>query len=277
MSNRMPDEQSKQFLKQLESVAVSSGCDSYDVFVDFLEVSVLCIQQPFEFDTDKFNTREAEVQKIFAKYHRGDAKRSMEAFGAMLACVVMALENHTADFLGRTYMLAEFSNADRGQFFTPECIASVMAKMTMFDGVAGIIEEKGYVTINDPACGGGVTLISAVAMLQETGYNINRQVCVYAQDIDQKCANMTYIQLALLGVPAMVITGDTIRMECRRKAVTPMWSMMGFGYKEDRRMREADMPKPEPQPVFTVVDCDAKPAEATVMECYSKITQLELF
>jgi len=273
----MSDTLRKEFLKMLGTVACKSGRDSYDVFVDFLEVGALAIQQPFTFDKEVFAAREAEVVKLFKKYHDGDGAATMKVFGDMLACVVMALEERTADFLGQAYMMAEFGNKDRGQFFTPDCIAQAMAKMTLHDGMDGIVQERGYITINDPACGGGVMLVAACAHMKELGYNINRQVCIYAQDIDSKCANMTYIQLSLLGVPAMVITGDTIRMECRRKAVTPMWSMMGFNYKEDRRMREADTPKPEPQPVFTVVDCDAKPSEATVTECYSKITQLELF
>lgn len=267
----------KEFLKMLQSVAVKSGRDNYDVFVDFLEAGALALQQPFTFDKTVFAEREAEIVKLFRKYHDGDWTATMNAFGAMLGCVTMALEDRTADFLGQTYMMAEFSNSDRGQFFTPDCIAQALAKMTLHDGMDAIIQERGYITINDPACGGGVMLVAACAHMKELGYNINRKVCIYAQDIDSKCANMTYIQLAMLGVPAMVITGDTIRMECRRKAVTPMWSMMGFEYKENRRMREAYAPKPEPQPVFTVVDCDAKPAEATVTECYSKITQLELF
>ena len=143
--------------------------------------------------------------------------------------------------------------------------------------MAGIIEEKGYVTINDPACGGGVMLVAACAHMKELGYNINRQVCIYAQDIDSKCANMTYIQLALLGVPAVVVTGNTLPMEARRTVVTPMWHVYGFGFKEARRMREAVEPKQEHQSVMTIVDCNANPPKEAVAECYSRIEQLELF
>jgi type I restriction-modification system DNA methylase subunit len=273
----MSDDLRKEFLKMLGTVACKSGCDSYDVFVDFLEVGALAIQQPFTFNSEVFASREAEVVKILKKYHDGDATATMKAFGQMLGCVTMALEERVADFLGQTYMMAEFGNNDRGQFFTPDCIAQVMAKMTLHDGMDAIIKDRGYITISDPACGGGVTLIASVAHMKELGYNINKQVCIYAQDIDGKCANMTFIQLALLGVPAVVATGNTLTMEIRRQAFTPMWSMYGFSTKEDRRMREAADPKPEPSPAFTVIDCDAKPTEKAVKECYTSIQQLELF
>ena len=36
-----------------------------------------------------------------------------------------------------------------------------------------------------------------------------------ANDIDDKCAKMAYIQCTLLDIPAVIYTGDTLKMELR--------------------------------------------------------------
>lgn len=76
------------------------------------------------------------------------------------------------------------------------------------------IEKEGYITINDPCCGAGATLIAGVhaakKRLEKADYNYQNHVFVVAQDIDMTVALMCYIQLSLIGVAGYVKVGNSL-------------------------------------------------------------------
>jgi hypothetical protein len=78
------------------------------------------------------------------------------------------------------------------------------------DGKEKQLKEKGYVRVNDPACGAGVMLIAFANAAKRHGINYQKQVLFVAQDIDRTAAMMCYIQLSLLGCPATVVIGDSL-------------------------------------------------------------------
>lgn len=47
------------------------------------------------------------------------------------------------------------------------------------------IEEKGWVSINDPACGAGATLVAMANTLKEHNVNYQNHALFVAQDIDR--------------------------------------------------------------------------------------------
>lgn len=53
-------------------------------------------------------------------------------------------------------------------------------------------------------------LIAFANVAREHKLNYQRDVLFVAQDIDQTAALMCYIQLSLLGCPAVVIVGDSL-------------------------------------------------------------------
>ena len=53
-------------------------------------------------------------------------------------------------------------------------------------------------------------IIAALDLLRERGVDYQRKVRVVAQDLDWKGVYMTYLQLSLLGVNAVVVQGDTL-------------------------------------------------------------------
>lgn len=99
------------------------------------------------------------------------------------------------------------------QFFTPYHVCKLMAAVTM-DNVVDEVKEKGYISINDPACGAGATLIAGVnearKKLEKANINFQNHVLVVAQDIDFTVAMMCYIQLSLLGVAGYIKVGNSL-------------------------------------------------------------------
>lgn len=155
--------------------------------------------------------REKEYIRIAKKYNEKERTRIIPQ---MFTLMVLEIErNPDQDFLGKMYMELEISNKNTGQFFTPYSVCQLMSDITIDkDGLRKAVKEKGYVSINDCACGAGATLIAAVSTCRKLFNRLNYQNHVYfvAQDIDITVANMCYIQLSLLGVAAIVKVGSTI-------------------------------------------------------------------
>lgn len=179
----------------------------WEVWQDFVTMYACAISNAV--DKSHFEKREELYLKRIQKY----SKKEQELFPQLAAEVVLALEkNPEQDFLGKIFMELNLSNDSGGQFFTPYNVCRMMAEMTVGDVVAHV-EKHGYITINDPACGAGATLIAAVHAaakpLSEAGFNWQNHVLVTAQDIDYTVALMCYIQLSLLGTAAYIKIGNT--------------------------------------------------------------------
>lgn len=178
----------------------------FSVFSDFLEMSAIAISN----SVDMINrpSREKRHLEIIKRYE----KEELEIFPKILDELIDELEENPSDVLGSIYMQLELSNSWQGQFFTPMSISHLMAEL-MIPGFEKKIEEKGYISINDPAVGGGATIIGLANALKNKGYNYQKVMRVVAQDIDIKSVHMCYVQLSLLGINAVVIRGNTLTLK----------------------------------------------------------------
>lgn len=135
---------------------------------------------------------------------------SVEAPAKILSIIVMALENEPEqDFLGKMYMGLNLGNHWKGQFFTPYSVCRMMSEIAIGDADRQI-EERGYISICDPACGAGATLIAAANTLKSSRYNFQSHVLFAGQDVDRVVSQMCYIQLSLLGCAGYICVGNTI-------------------------------------------------------------------
>ena len=181
---------------------------SWDVWRDFIVMYACALSNPV--DKQHYDEREALYLRTIKKYN----KQEQPLFSELAAHTVMALEeNPEQDFLGSIFMSLNLGNQHNGQFFTPYHVRELMAEVSMQDSVLKI-EKEGYITINDPCCGAGATLIAGVhaakKRLEKAGYNYQNHVFVVAQDIDMTVALMCYIQLSLLGVAGYVKVGNSL-------------------------------------------------------------------
>lgn len=87
-------------------------------------------------------------------------------------------------------------------------------KQEQMDDTVKKVEQDGYISINDPCCGAGATLIAGIhaarKQLEKANLNHQNHLLVVAQDIDETVALMCYIQLSLLGVAGYVKVGNSL-------------------------------------------------------------------
>lgn len=105
------------------------------------------------------------------------------------------------DALGMVYeamFQSKFKASTSGQFFTPDCLCSLMARITETDGGA----------VNDPACGSGRTFLGY--RCQELSKGRYYTEC-HGQDIDPVSCKMCALNLMVYGCGGSVTQMDTLK------------------------------------------------------------------
>lgn len=202
----------------------------WDVFADFCEMAACSISNAV--DLRNRAEREARYMRIIGKY----SKAEQALFPEMLAALVDRMEAGPDDVLGKLFSELELHNAARGQFFTPYSVCQLMARMQIGDPAAlrSMIERRGFITVSEPACGAGAMMIAFAEAMLEAGVNPQQHMHATCQDIDSRGVHMCYLHLSLMHIPAVVVLGNTLAVECREAWYTPAHIMGGWTYKLKR-------------------------------------------
>ena len=160
--------------------------------------------------------REERYQRIINKYDPKERELMTEIFGKIYALLSSVVYDNGVfrDYLGDLFMRCNQGNKNTGQFFTPYHISQFMAKAVIGTEVIEKVEKKGVLTLCDPCCGGGGMMIAALDVLKnDYGINYTQKCFIECSDIDIRCVHMTYLQLSLAGVPAIVKHQNSLTRE----------------------------------------------------------------
>ena len=202
---RLRGECQKNIVKSLDGLC--GRYSRWEVWQDFIIMSAISIANVL--GGPHKEAREREYMNHASRY----SSKELEVFAQMLAEVAMEMEREPdQDLLGELFMALGLSNEWKGQFFTPYSVCRAMSGMTYGDDLKARIEQRGWVAVNDPACGAGALLIAFANECRRPGNDINFQTSVLfvAQDIDFLAGMMCYIQLSLMGCPGYVVIDDSI-------------------------------------------------------------------
>ncbi len=164
-----------------------------DSFRDFLSLAMSALSK----DEDTY-------QEVLERYRTSDKKadtaedhfaKALDAFFEETA------RDSSIDHLGRAYESSGLSNANTGQFFTPESLSDLCTELTLpdFDGSKPM-------SVSDPCCGSGRMLISTMRRLHVDS-------CFYAIDVDRMCVDMCALNLLVRNANAYIVHGNTLSLE----------------------------------------------------------------
>lgn len=252
----------KEFVSLLNQFS-GYGYSRFNVFSDFLHLAAIsiansCAEYNLVNKPETILEREETYKRIIAKYK----PELHDVFAKMLAAITMELTTypprHLTDVLGEIFHALDFQDEWKAQCFTPQGLSDLMGRIQFNDAakVQSLIEAKGYVTVNDSACGGGALYLGAANGLQALGFNPQKQMLVVGNDLDERCVHMSFIQLSLYGIPAIILRQNTLTLEIFDEPwITPMFILDGWIFKarkffKDEPQVEVEPVKPTPPPVI---------------------------
>ena len=209
-------------VKDIEKAAYA--VDTSKFVSDLFECGAIAISNAV--DLAQKDKREERYLQIIRSYKPDQQKKLTEIFAKVYALLASVVYDNGKfnDNLGEIFMRCNLGNKNAGQFFTPYHISELMARVTIDET---LVKEKtaddGILAINDPCCGGGGMIMAALEVLHDLGVNYARNCFIEANDVDLRCVHMTYLQLALAGVPAIVRHQNTLTREYWSVWYTPAY------------------------------------------------------
>ena len=181
---------------------MSGGYSEYEVFTDWVLCCAVSIQNACCMIEDrKWKEREEEYLSVYRKYRKNH-------FSEMTAFLAEELGENISDVLGAIYMAGGMGSKLTGQFFTPFHLSDMTAHLAF--------DPKDYdgseILMNEPSIGGGGMVIAMAKVLKENGIDYQKKLKVVGQDIDLKAVHMSYVQLSLLGIDAVIHQENTLQM-----------------------------------------------------------------
>ncbi len=229
------------FIKRI--VALDREKSPYDKFRDFCEMAFCACAKLTAPTHERAQELEDRYMQIVGTYRDKDTVRT---YPELLALAGSAIRQG-CDFLGSAATQMEVLNAQVGQFFTPYDVARMLAMMSLQDAGA-IIGQNGFLTLQEPASGAGGMVLAAADTLAQQGFDPGLHMLVNAIDLSPLCFHMTFLQLSLRGIPALVEHGNTLSGERFARAWTP--ATTAFYLHHGRLFPEATRDSPAEAPVM---------------------------
>ncbi len=239
MDQKYLNEHEKEFLKIIRGF---SRHDTTTVFHDFVQMLALNIRQALE----PKNRR--EFQKRFRSYD-DKYKHELKDLHRMYMSLILAMEKYAltkeyVDVMGHLMQALEIKSKDKGQFSTPDEIGESMSRILISkEEILETVDKYGYFYIGEPCCGAGGLILSAIRQMVNEGINPCKNLLVYAMDIDLNCACITYIQLSLYGIPAIVEHGNALSQEIWGRWYTPVYIIDGWDFRVRMRKKQEENEK----------------------------------
>ncbi len=205
-------EKTAEIVKLLRANSGATGIRA--VFTDFCALSAIALRN--QADPVGFQSREDEYEQLRARY----TTEQMSRFAEVLGLVAIELTTEPRDVLGDVFMRLEAGDRGMGQFFTPYPVSLLIASVSLADALQ-LLETRPFITLSEPSCGAGGMVIAATQVLEQHGIDYRRRLHVTADDISPLAVHMTYVQLSILGVAALVNRRNTLSMELFEVWPTP--------------------------------------------------------
>ena len=192
----------EEFIKEIEKL--SGRYSPLQVFQDACRMMALAIHSALLcFDPAAKERAEREYYELVEKH----GKENEAAFAQLFSAVAQKLEVTRTDFLGGVMESMGANNKHTAQFLTPVDVSRMMGRMTFERAEKPVPGE--IVKLSDPCCGAGVLLIEGANAFIDAG---GRQgdILIRAEDLDYNAFNIAFVQLSLLGFPAIVTRMDSL-------------------------------------------------------------------
>jgi type I restriction-modification system DNA methylase subunit len=258
-----PPQTTRDYLTTLERAIrqLSYSQHLFTTFRHFVELSAIAFSNVA--DPINKDAREAQYLAIVKQYTPEVFQKFPELLGMLVAC----LEQESSDVLGVLYHRLELHNEQSGQFFTPYPVCQAMANMLVHDA-KHLVEEQEFIRAHEPCVGSGAMVIALAQALKEEGINYQQHLHVTAIDIDLLAVHMAYVHCTLLHIPAIIVHGDTLRLQTYSVWRTFAHVMGFWDAKLARDPRRLPLPAPTPSQELPTLPPEPLPPVGTQLTLF---------
>lgn len=197
-------------------------------YEDFVEL--FAIQISNKVDPVHYQEREGRAAAIKERYS-ADELKEMNRYQAIFTDILkrqVELGTYPNICSILSYELGNFTQSEEP---TPDDVSELLnaialgarkSKSTKND-MQHIINEKGFFTIADDTAGTGSLIIATAKEANKHGINYCTKMVALCVEKKSTLLHQCYIQLALYGIPAVVIHGDSLVVEEYTRWYTPMY------------------------------------------------------
>lgn len=199
----------------IRSMGYTQGLNT--VFTTFLEITATALACA----TNHIN--KAKREERYAALTENMTPEILNQYAELEIQLFQAIQSYKddpIDILGAVYHELNLNNEWNGQFFTPDNISRLMAEIVDVGNREGNTSDE-PILINEPTCGSGTMVIASAWSMLRKGIDYTTRCLFVAEDIDIRCVWMTYIQLTLYRIPAIIIHGNTLTAEEWDRWYTP--------------------------------------------------------
>ena len=194
----------KQFVKYLTEVSDNHGIkqeDRLDAFCDFI--------------INLFSTKSYKQEGFKPDVATPENEDYIALVSLWCEMVAEEMEKGNAfDLFGQLYeqmFLLKSKASSNGQFFTPDSLCRLMADMTDAD-VEEKVSKRGFVMVNDPACGSARTLLAHFMRKTHDNHALAGHYYYEAADIDLPTCKMAACNMMIHGMQGKVICQDQLSL-----------------------------------------------------------------
>ena len=190
--------------------------------------------------TDPVHTKQRveSLKELTAQYRDGELQSFNQGFVDLCNTFIHNIQQGLyEDLFALPFTQIGATDKELKQSFSPDDLAKLLADIIF--PTQWPLPEGRFVTLNDCTCGCGSLLLAGIQNLSNCSYNPTKQLFVEAVDLDARCVHMTYLQLSLYGIPAVVVHGNEITLQEYDRWYTPAYLLKKWIWRAPMRFGES--------------------------------------
>ena len=199
----------------------SALCEAAALLANQLTYLMACTRNPFyDYNLEQVHARAIRAETVLASLGK---REDVIAGAAEFIGILVALQSSGyRDYLGELFHSLELHNSDRGQFFTPNSISTLMGGMTMSTEEVRqrLYDCDDYIEVADGCgCGAGSMLLGALSHVSPL---YHRNMLLTGVDVDPRCIHMCVVQFFAVPAPTCFFHYDGLLL--KPQSQYPVWA-----------------------------------------------------
>lgn len=199
----------------------SALCEAAALLANQLTYLMACTRNPFyDYNLEQVRARAIRAETVLASLGK---REDVIAGAAEFIGILVALQTSGyRDYLGELFHSLELHNSDRGQFFTPHSISTLLGGMTMSTEEVRqrLYDCDDYVEVADGCgCGAGSMLLGALGGVSPL---YHRNMLLTGVDVDPRCIHMCVVQFFAVPAPTCFFHYDGLLLTPQSQY--PVWA-----------------------------------------------------